>query len=81
VIWTARELTPEDEQRVSALKEVVLQQKTPMRVMHRRAIMVRERTIHWCKLRIMQPHFAKLWLCTQSGTYIKARVHSTLHPH
>jgi hypothetical protein len=52
-----------------------IQQDTPIRVLHRRTNMLRPRTVHWMKYVRIKPHFLKLWLSTQAGTYIKEFVH------
>ena len=58
----------------------VIQQKTPVRVLQRRAPLVRERTIHSLTPRPVPgaPHYLVLDLRTAAGTYIKEFIHSDL---
>merc|ERR1712216_465192 len=52
-----------------------LQQLTPLRVLHRRTLAVRERAIHQLRATRIAPHFVLLDLTTQAGTYVKEFVH------
>ncbi|XP_033733824.1 putative tRNA pseudouridine synthase Pus10 isoform X2 [Pecten maximus] len=73
--WSAAVMPPEKLKEISAMKNVVLQQKTPIRVLHRRPLATRERTVYTMSAeRIDDEHF-KLNLETQAGTYIKEFVH------
>ncbi|CAK9201722.1 unnamed protein product [Sphagnum troendelagicum] len=80
VVWLSRPVTEADFECLSSFKELELQQKTPVRVLHRRSPLTRPRTIHWmrCKeIKGTQNYFV-LFLCTQAGTYIKEFVHGDL---
>eukprot|EP00455_Lapot_gusevi_P005154 TRINITY_DN12170_c0_g1_i2.p1 TRINITY_DN12170_c0_g1~~TRINITY_DN12170_c0_g1_i2.p1 ORF type:complete len:107 (-),score=32.95 TRINITY_DN12170_c0_g1_i2:28-318(-) len=50
-------------------------QKTPLRVLHRRVLMSRKKVIHSLRYELINPHFLYLNLVTQAGTYIKEFVH------
>ena len=50
---------------------LVLKQKTPVRVLHRRSLLVRDKTVHWMNVEVVNQHFVTLRLETQAGTYIK----------
>ena len=52
-------------------KGLVVQQKTPLRVLHRRSLLVRPKCIHSMEVEIVNKHFITLRLDTQAGTYIK----------
>lgn len=57
---------------------IVLQQKTPIRVLHRRSLATRERTIfrlEVCKTETEESKAFILKMATQAGTYIKEFVH------
>lgn len=61
-----------------SFKPLIIQQKTPIRVLHRRPLAVRSRSLFELEL---HPHpsggnFFSLTLVTESGTYIKEFVHS-----
>jgi len=74
VVWVERDPSDADLVRLE-VADLVLEQHTPIRVLHRRTNMVRPRTVHWMKCTRLKPHYLKLWLSTQAGTYIKEFVH------
>ncbi|KAG2245027.1 tRNA pseudouridine synthase Pus10 isoform X3 [Brassica napus] len=80
LVWISRPLEEEDCNSVSSMKELKILQKTPIRVLHRRSQLERERTIHWMKVEKIKgnAHYFLLHLCTQAGTYIKEFVHGDL---
>lgn len=56
---------------VSSFKNVCLDQRTPQRVSHRRADLVRKRTIYWVEADNFGEDTFELTLETESGTYVK----------
>lgn len=80
VVWISRTLTDEDFKRISEIRELEIEQKTPIRVLHRRSPLVRKRLIHWMKAEDIKgsSQYFLLHLCTQAGTYIKEFVHGDL---
>ncbi|KAF8113702.1 hypothetical protein N665_0046s0051 [Sinapis alba] len=80
LVWISRPLDEKDCNSVSSMKELKILQKTPIRVLHRRSPLERERTIHWMKVEKIKGncHYFLLHLCTQAGTYIKEFVHGDL---
>tara|TARA_B110001452_G_scaffold267243_1_gene276379 strand:+ start:1325 stop:2914 length:1590 start_codon:yes stop_codon:yes gene_type:complete len=76
VVRVSRRLTPADISLLNATTELLLQQKTPLRVLHRRTQMVRPRTVHEIVAVQLGSHVLQLDLCTQAGTYVKEFVHS-----
>ena len=54
-----------------AFENVVINQRTPARVEHRRADLVRKREIYWVKIEFTGEDTFDLTLKTQSGTYVK----------
>ncbi|KAL3692555.1 hypothetical protein R1sor_006206 [Riccia sorocarpa] len=80
VVWLDRPVTQADFERLSNLKELEIQQKTPVRVLHRRSPLIRPRTIHWMRCEPLKgsDNYFLLHLCTQAGTYIKEFVHGDL---
>ncbi|CAK9004061.1 unnamed protein product [Durusdinium trenchii] len=44
-----------------------VQQKTPVRVLHRRALATRPRTVYSLNLEVINPHYFKLKVCAQVG--------------
>ncbi|XP_058725430.1 uncharacterized protein LOC131596706 [Vicia villosa] len=85
LVWISRPLKDEDYQHVSSLKDLKVLQRTPIRVLHRRSPLEREKIIHWMKMETIagSSQYFLLHLCTQAGTYIKEFVHGDLgrtHP-
>ncbi|GFS76017.1 tRNA pseudouridine synthase Pus10 [Nephila pilipes] len=68
-------LSPEDEKKLGSLKDVKLEQKTPIRVLHRRTLATREKVLHNMEARIISDHLLQLKIETQAGTYVKEFVH------
>lgn len=54
-----------------SFKDVNIDQRTPRRVEHRRADLVRKRKIHWCRAENISDDSFDLELETDSGTYVK----------
>ncbi|XP_028266816.1 tRNA pseudouridine synthase Pus10 [Parambassis ranga] len=75
LIWTQKPVQREDITFIDDIKDLTLDQKTPLRVLHRRALAVRQRVIHSMNTRYVDPHHFYLGLKTQAGTYIKEFVH------
>ncbi|XP_073145645.1 uncharacterized protein [Henckelia pumila] len=85
LVWISRPVTSDDDLTLSSLKDMPIQQRTPVRVLHRRSPLEREKIIHWMKIERIagQSQYFLLHLCTQAGTYIKEFVHGDLgrtHP-
>lgn len=81
VVWCERALSGPDDpvlQRLHALHDIVIEQKTPLRVLHRRSLHARPRTIHAIKATPLGPHWMLVDLDTQAGTYVKEFVHGDL---
>ncbi|XP_014250796.1 putative tRNA pseudouridine synthase Pus10 [Cimex lectularius] len=64
-------------EKLETLKDVEIQQSTPLRVLHRRPVAVRLKIIHWMKVTRLEdePNKFILRLNTQAGTYIKEFIH------
>ncbi|KAJ8285099.1 hypothetical protein COCON_G00039490 [Conger conger] len=75
LIWTQRPIEKEDIEFINNIKELKIAQKTPLRVLHRRPLAVRQRLIHTMTASYLNPHHFHLNLRTQAGTYIKEFVH------
>ncbi|XP_061481768.1 tRNA pseudouridine synthase Pus10 isoform X2 [Rhineura floridana] len=75
LIWTEKVIRNEDVALLDNMKELNLDQKTPLRVLHRRPLAVRVRTIHTMQSEYIDEHHFRLHLKTQAGTYIKEFVH------
>lgn len=75
LIWTNRAIQKKDIGFLDDLKDLKIDQKTPLRVLHRRPLAVRRRAIHSMKTHYLDEHHFRLHLKTQAGTYIKEFVH------
>ncbi|XP_020495310.1 putative tRNA pseudouridine synthase Pus10 [Labrus bergylta] len=75
LIWTLKPIERDDITFIDDIKDLTLDQKTPLRVLHRRALAVRQRVIHSMNARFLDSHHFYLGLKTQAGTYIKEFVH------
>merc|ERR1711972_391584 len=75
VCWSEKPLTREALQSITARKNILLQQKTPLRVLHRRTPAIRPRLVHWLEPQWLNEHYFSLRLMTQAGTYVKEFVH------
>ncbi|KAM4750381.1 tRNA pseudouridine synthase Pus10 [Anableps anableps] len=75
LVWTQKAIEKEDIVFINDIKDLTLDQKTPLRVLHRRALAIRQRVIHSMNARFVDSHHFYLGLKTQAGTYIKEFVH------
>ena len=57
-----------------SLKEIVIHQRTPHRVLHRRADRVREKYIYMAQVKRLTPNRARLNVTCQGGLYVKELV-------
>ncbi|XP_021737137.1 putative tRNA pseudouridine synthase Pus10 [Chenopodium quinoa] len=80
LVWISRQLEDKDLVTLSLLKDLKLSQRTPVRVLHRRSPLEREKIIHSINIEKMSgsTQYFLLHLCTQAGTYIKEFVHGDL---
>uniref|UniRef100_A0A671L4J3 tRNA pseudouridine synthase Pus10 n=1 Tax=Sinocyclocheilus anshuiensis TaxID=1608454 RepID=A0A671L4J3_9TELE len=74
-IWTQKAIDSTDLEFLANIKDLRIAQKTPLRVLHRRPLAVRQRLIHSMSTIYLDKHHFTLKLCTQAGTYIKEFVH------
>uniref|UniRef100_A0A3Q2D632 tRNA pseudouridine(55) synthase n=1 Tax=Cyprinodon variegatus TaxID=28743 RepID=A0A3Q2D632_CYPVA len=72
LVWTQKAIEKED---IAFIDDIKVSPKTPLRVLHRRALAIRQRVIHSMNARFVDPHHFYLGLKTQAGTYIKEFVH------
>ncbi|OMJ17163.1 putative tRNA pseudouridine synthase Pus10 [Smittium culicis] len=77
LIWVNYPISPEKLQSLEKYinEPLVLDQNTPIRVLHRRSPGIRKKTIYSMKLTHLEGLFYQLVLTTQAGTYIKEFVH------
>ncbi|XP_066863656.1 tRNA pseudouridine synthase Pus10 isoform X2 [Kogia breviceps] len=75
LIWTNKAIQRKDIEFLDDIKDLKIDQKTPLRVLHRRPLAVRTRIIHSMETHYVDEHHFRLYLKTQAGTYIKEFVH------
>ncbi|EFC36503.1 predicted protein [Naegleria gruberi] len=84
VVWCEAALTsdtdPSLKEKVTnyleSIKDLDIGQKTPLRVLHRRALHTRKKIIHSIKCtEFINSHAMVLDLCTSAGTYVKEFIH------
>ncbi|XP_077815642.1 tRNA pseudouridine synthase Pus10 isoform X2 [Macaca mulatta] len=75
LIWTDKAIQKKDIEFLNDIKDLKIDQKTPLRVLHRRPLAVRARVIHSMETQYVDEHHFRLRLKTQAGTYIKEFVH------
>ncbi|MEM2098516.1 MAG: tRNA pseudouridine(54/55) synthase Pus10 [Candidatus Bathyarchaeia archaeon] len=56
------------------LSGMVIKQQTPLRVLHRRADLTREKYIYWIKVKKLSPKTAEMQIRCQGGLYVKELV-------
>lgn len=76
LVWSETEVTAQELECLERIKDLKIAQKTPIRVLHRRSLATRERTVYSMHSEVVDSHRFKLYLCSQAGTYIKEFVHS-----
>ena len=77
-VWVQKELKDEDINKLNSIKNLEVNQKTPLRVLHRRSLMDRKKIIYEMKAEKISEHFMILDVISSAGTYIKEFVHSDL---
>ncbi|CAD8076955.1 unnamed protein product [Paramecium primaurelia] len=60
------------------IKDLIIKQKTPIRVLHRRTQMVRDKIIHSLLIKQINEKWLLVYLLSSAGTYIKEFIHSDL---
>lgn len=75
VVWVKEKVTAQMVERLSSIRDLLVQQKTPIRVMHTRTPLTRPRMIYEAHAEKISDHFIILDCVTQAGTYIKELVH------
>ncbi|KAJ1811870.1 hypothetical protein LPJ75_003937 [Coemansia sp. RSA 2598] len=80
LVWFATPLSTETLDEINRIgsSEIVLQQNTPIRVLHRRSPLVRPRKLLRLEVAPIEGHFYKVRIESEAGTYIKEFVHGDL---
>lgn len=76
LITTKEPITTDQLDCLNDTKELVISQKTPIRVLHRRPLLTRQRIVHSMDTQYINERHFLLHLSTSAGTYVKEFVHS-----
>ena len=78
-IWSKEEITKEQCNKVEKIEDLLINQITPLRVLHKRVLKTREKYIYEIKIKeIVNPHFMIIEIKSSAGTYIKEFVNGDL---
>ena len=75
IVQASRPLTAADVELLNTTRELRIEQITPLRVLHRRTLAARPRTVHAMAATRIGARFLQLDVTTQAGTYVKEFVH------
>ncbi|XP_051939748.1 putative tRNA pseudouridine synthase Pus10 isoform X2 [Hippocampus zosterae] len=75
LVWTQKSIREDDVAFINRIEDLKVDQKTPLRVLHRRTLAVRQRLVRSMSADLLDEHHFRLGLKTQAGTYIKEFVH------
>eukprot|EP00826_Nyctotherus_ovalis_P062671 TRINITY_DN9113_c0_g2_i1.p3 TRINITY_DN9113_c0_g2~~TRINITY_DN9113_c0_g2_i1.p3 ORF type:complete len:155 (-),score=38.96 TRINITY_DN9113_c0_g2_i1:143-541(-) len=78
VVWCSRKVEQKDLELLASTKNLKVFQNTPIRVLHRRTLKMREKEIYHMKCEPLNERFFLLDVISSAGTYIKEFVHGDL---
>ena len=78
VVWCKNPITPEDCKKLSAIQNLDIKQKTPIRVLHRRSALTRDKKVYRFYAQYINAHYMLLHVLASAGTYIKELVHGDM---
>jgi len=78
IVWTKIAITVKDCDKLSAVRDMKILQKTPVRVLHRRSQLLRDKFVYRMRAEYINSHYFKLNVLASAGTYIKELVHGDL---
>ena len=79
VTMTSQKISDATIEKLEAAKDILLKQKTPFRVLHRRTLMVRDKFVHKLKIKRINDFCYLVFVLSSAGTYIKEFIHGDLH--
>lgn len=74
----SRKVSSEEIEAVNSMENILLKQKTPVRVLHRRTLLTRDKIIHDIHLHPLNDNWCLAFVLSSAGTYIKEFVHGDL---
>jgi tRNA pseudouridine synthase 10 len=75
VVYISKEISETDLKALTTIQNMIIDQKTPLRVLHRRTLDTRQKTIIKLFPHFINRHFFLLDVTAQAGTYIKEFIH------
>jgi len=78
VIFLPKEISQTDLDFLKTIKNLTVEQRTPIRVLHRRSLSSRKKVIYNLSATKINNHFLLLDIKAQAGTYIKEFIHGDL---
>ena len=78
IVKFERAISDEDVQKLNSFQDLVVRQKTPLRVLHRRTLMFRDKVIYKMHFNRINSHWFVAFMLTSAGTYVKEFVHGDL---
>jgi tRNA pseudouridine synthase 10 len=77
-VWSKRRISKKDCDFLNLQENIEIKQTTPIRVLHRRSLMVRDKVVYKLKAEYINQHYFVLHVLASAGTYIKEFVHGDL---
>ena len=77
-MWSEDPISPAVLSKLDETTDLAIKQLTPVRVLHRRSLLLREKMVYRMKTRFINPHHFLLEIEASGGTYIKEFVHGDL---
>ncbi len=78
-VWSKEEISKNITEKIHKIKDLLINQITPLRVLHKRVLKTREKYIYEVKVKeIINPHFMIIEIKSSAGTYIKEFVNGDL---
>ena len=79
VVWSKEEINKDICDKIAKVKDLLTNQITPLRVLHKRVLRTREKFIYEINLKeIINPHFMIIEIKSSAGTYIKEFVNGDI---
>lgn len=75
MVWVEKAIKPSDLDCLRTITDLKVSQLTPLRVLHRRSLLTRDKVIHSMDPEYLNAHYFILRLMTSAGTYVKEFVH------
>lgn len=78
IVVTKSPISDEKMEELNKIEELVVKQKTPLRVLHRRTLMFRDKMVHKLRVKRINDNCYVVYVLASAGTYIKEFIHGDL---